>query len=363
MPFTRAELENLRARAELPSVAEIVALLSRQGESLPELYAAADAVRARSVGDEVHLRGIVEFSNYCRKHCNYCGIRAGTQGVERFRLEPAEIVELAFRARALGYGTIVLQSGEDAWYTCERLCELLRAIKADGPELGITLSIGERPAAEYLALHEAGCDRFLMRFETSDRELFLRLHPDDDFDYRLQCLRDIRAAGIQTGSGFMIGLPGMTLDGIAKDILFATELDLDMIGCGPFIPSPVTPLKGAHLLADREVYYKTIAILRLLNPYAHIPATTAFDAIFKDGRNNCLKRGANVFMPSITPVAHRRAYLLYPNKPCVDEDSSQCALCTSGRILGMGRKIAKGPGHSQRPGWRQRQAESAPPQA
>jgi len=349
-----AELDQLHARPELPAVDELLTLLALQGEELAQLYAAADRVRQRFVGDEVHLRGIVEFSNHCRLSCDYCGIRSRNRNVQRYRLEPEEIVELAFKARVYGYPSVVLQSGEDPWYTVDKLCDILAQIKSDGP-LSITLSCGERPHEEYRRFRASGCDRYLMRFETSNRELFDRIHPDDDFDRRLGCLEAIRAAGIQLGSGFLIGLPGGGLETIAGDLRFATGLKLDMIGCGPFLPNPETPLAGAPLLDDREVYYKTIAILRLLNPYAHIPATTAFDALFADGRNRVLQRGANVFMPNITPQRFRAGYRLYPNKPCVDEDGDACALCTRGRIAGLGRQIATGPGHSLRPDWAERQ--------
>ncbi len=354
----RAELLALPEAASLPSREDVARLLAASGSDLETLYKAADEVRARYVGDVIHLRGIIEFSNHCRLSCNYCGIRSRNTKVQRYRLEPEQIVELAFRARVYGYPTVVLQSGEDPWYTVDRLCWIIEQIKADGP-LAITLSCGERPAEEYRRFRAAGCDRYLMRFETCDRERFASLHPDDDLDRRMGCLEAIRDTGIQLGSGFLIGLPGADIDAIAADILFATGLRLEWIGCGPFVSHPDTPLAGEPLLEDREVYYKTIAVMRLLNPYAHIPATTAFDAIFSNGRNLVLQRGANVFMPNITPQTYRPGYLLYPNKPCVDEDGDQCAICTSGRVHALGRKIAEGPGHSLRPDYAQRQTGPA----
>jgi biotin synthase len=317
------------------------------GEDQERLYRTADDVRRRNVGDEVFLRGIVEFSNFCRKSCDYCGIRGPNRAVTRYRMTPEEIVDLAAKARELGNTTVVLQSGEDAWFTADRVCELLRAIKRR-VDIAITLSIGERPLAELVRFKEAGCDRYLLRFETSDRELFKRIHPDDDFDERMACLQNIRRAGIQVGSGFMIGLPFAELRTLARDILFTTELQLDMIGCGPYLAHPDTPLAGQPVLEDKEIYFKTIAILRLLNPRAHIPATTAFDALFEGGRDLVLTRGANVFMPNVTPQKYRGLYLLYPNKPCVDEDSGQCSICVVGRLSRIGRKVGRGPGHSVR---------------
>jgi biotin synthase len=336
-----------RAADRLPSVAETLALLRLRGAQAQALYEAADALRHATVGDAVHLRGIIEFSNHCRNACAYCGIRRDESGVTRYRMTPEEIVAQAARARQWGCATVVLQSGDDPWYTAERLCAIVRAIRAAGVA-AVTLSVGVRPLAELRAFKAAGADRYLLRFETSNRRLFRHIHPDESFARRLRCLRDLRAAGLQVGSGFMIGLPGTPLATLARDILFASRLELDMIGCGPFLAHPATPLAGAPTLADREIYFKTMALLRLLNPWANIPATTAFDALDADGRNRVLRVGANVFMPNVTPAPYRRFYQLYPNKPCVDEEGEACALCVRGRLAGLGRPIASGPGHSLR---------------
>ncbi len=327
--------------------ADVVSLLECGGADVKALYEAADCVRHDTMGDEIFLRGIIEFSNHCRKSCDYCGIRGPNRTVTRYRMTPEEIVETACQAKQLGNTTVVLQSGEDPWFTAERMCGIIRAIRQQAG-VAITLSIGERPLGELVQFKEAGCDRYLLRFETSDRDLFGRIHPDDDFDERIQCLHDLRRAGIQVGSGFMIGLPGGDTGTIARDILFATRLELDMIGCGPYLSHPETPLSARPLLEDREIYFKTMAVLRLLNPRAHIPATTAFDALFEGGRDLVLTRGANVFMPNVTPRKFRALYQLYPNKPCVDEDSGQCSACVVGRVARLGRTIGKGPGHSRR---------------
>ena len=337
-------LAHLRDR--LPSVAEVLALLRAQGDDCAALYAVADDLRRRTVGDDVHVRGIIEFSNYCANAGGYCGIRRSS-AVARYRMTPEEIVAQASQARSWGCNTVVLQSGVDPWFTAERLCDIVRAVRQAGVP-AVTLSVGVRPLAELRQFAAAGCDRYLLRFETSNRRLFQRIHPDETFAQRQQCLVNLRAAGIQVGSGFMIGLPDTPLATLARDILFATRLDLDMIGCGPFLSHPDTPLGGKPLLADREIYFKTMALLRLLNPQAHIPATTAFDALAPDGRNRVLQVGANVFMPNVTPGKYRRLYQLYPNKPCVDEDGAACASCVRGRIAGLGRRIAEGPGHSLR---------------
>ncbi|MBF0245126.1 MAG: [FeFe] hydrogenase H-cluster radical SAM maturase HydE, partial [Planctomycetes bacterium] len=314
-----AEFCALHERRDPLSEEEVVRFLELEGEELAALYRAADGVRRHHVGDEIFIRGIFEFSNFCRLSCHYCGIRREMQGVKRYRIPPEELIEWAVRAGAQGCGTVVLQSRDDPWYTLPIIARILSEIK-ERAGLAITLSIGERPYEELLAFRRAGCDRFLLRFETSDRGLFERLHPDDDFGGRIRCIHDIRRAGIQLGSGFMVGLPGAGMVGIARDILFTTSLRLDMIGIGPFIPHPVSSLAEAGLLENREVYFKTLAILRLLNPCAHIPATTAYDIIFPGGRDLALKRGANVFMANLMPQKFRKHYHLYPGKPGVDED-------------------------------------------
>jgi biotin synthase len=325
---------------------QVAALLRLRGAERAALFAAADGLRREVFGDAVHLRGIIEFSNRCRHRCEYCGIRFGRR-LRRYRMPAREIAAQARRARGWGCHTVVLQSGADPWYTAGRLAALVRRVKAAGVE-AVTLSVGVRPLAELRALAAAGCDRYLLRFETADRALFRRIHPDETFARRVKCLRDLRRAGIQAGSGFMIGLPGATPASLARDILFATSLDLDMIGCGPFLPHPGTPLAGAGGLDDPETAIAVIAILRLLNPRAHIPATTAFDALLPDGRDHVLQAGANVFMPNITPARYRRLYQLYPNKPCVDEEGAACALCARGRLARLGRTVAAGPGHALR---------------
>ncbi|MDR2848984.1 MAG: [FeFe] hydrogenase H-cluster radical SAM maturase HydE [Verrucomicrobiota bacterium] len=344
MKATQAILDRIEKR-ETPPPSDLAALLNAQGKACDLIYQAADALRQRVMGDAVHLRGIIEFSNVCRNHCWYCGIRCDNTGIERYRMTADEILDTARHAKAWGCGTVVLQSGEDPFFTAETLAGIVRRIKSE-TALAVTLSVGVRPRDELAHLKAAGSDRYLLRFETTSNALFSAIHPDETFERRVQCLHDLRALGYQVGSGFMIGLPGSTPEMIANDITFATALKLDMIGCGPFLAHPDTPLAEKPLLEDRGVYYKTIALLRLLNPSAHIPATTAFDALEPDGRNRVLVRGANVFMPNLTPGKYRRQYQLYPNKPCVDEDGAACAICVRGRLANLGRDLATGPGHA-----------------
>ncbi len=326
-------------------------LLRAAGPELAELYAAADRTRHEEMGDEVFIRSIIEFSNRCANDCLYCGLRRSNPEVRRYTMTPDAILAALAGVRAQGATTVVLQSGEAPALGDEALGELVRRIKAE-TGLAVTLSVGNRPRAVYARWRDCGMDRYLLRFETSDPALFAQAHPDCTLADRLQCLRDLRALGVQTGSGFMVGLPGETLATLADNILLCRELDLDMIGIGPFIAHPGTPLGGvANAYADDpEMFFKALAVLRLFNPNAHIPATTAYDAVFPDaGRDLALQRGANIFMPNATPVEHRRDYLLYPGKPCVDEDATRCGLCVQMRIRALGRGLGTGPGHTRKP--------------
>lgn len=317
---------------------EVIGLLKSEGQELEALYKQADKIRADNFGGEVFLRGIIEFSNYCRKNCFYCGIRRSNLGVKRYRISDDEIVEAARKAEKAHCNTVVLQSGEDLFYTKDKMGELIKRIKQE-THLTITLSVGERDLATYEYWKKCGMDRYLLRFETSNQKLFKACHPDDDFHQRIECLKNLKDLGVQTGSGFLIGLPNETYEDLAEDILFCTRLNLDMIGVGPFIVHTNTPFHVSHNPFPKEVFFKTIAILRVLNPKAHIPATTAFDAIDPNGRNLLLQRGANVFMPNMTPKKYRKLYMLYPGKPCVDESADDCANCTFRRISSIGRKV------------------------
>jgi biotin synthase len=331
-----------------PSKDMVLSLLASKGDNLKGLYARADRVRHSHMGDEVYIRGIIEFSNICANDCLYCGIRASNHLVNRYMMSPDEILSTARSMEPMGQTTVVLQSGETPGLGDDEIGYLVRRIKAE-TSLAVTLSVGNRPFETYRFWKDCGMDRYLLRFETSDRELFAKLHPDCSFDERIECLRMLKELEVQTGSGFMIGLPGETLEILADNILLCRQLDLDMIGIGPFIPHPDTPLgneKNAYQ-GDEEIFFKALAVLRIVNPDAHIPATTAFDAAFPGvGRNLALERGANVFMPNDTPARHRKDYLLYPGKPCVDETADECTGCVLARLSAIGREIGKGPGHS-----------------
>ncbi len=310
---------------------EIITLLKAQGNELVDLYQKADKTRQKCVGDEIYLRGILEFSNYCTKNCCYCGIRKANSQVTRYRMLSEEIIATARQIEKFKQTTVVLQSGEDPFFTREIIGDIISKIKAT-TNLAVTLSIGTKSKDDLAYWKTKGLDRYLIRFETNNPQLFQAIHPDDDLTERINCIKDLQALGIETGSGFLIGIPGETLENLAEDILFCTSLNLDMIGVGPFIPHHNTPLGKKNNPFEPEIFYKTIAILRLLNKKANIPATTAFDAIEPNGRNKALLCGANVFMPNSTPKKYRKNYQLYPGKPCVEESEADCAKCVALRI-------------------------------
>lgn len=323
-------------------------LLNETGDKVKSLYEKANQIRKQVMGEEVFIRGIVEFSNICANNCLYCGIRASNKKIKRYKMEIEEILSIAKSMEKSHQTTIVLQSGELRGSHDEEIGELIRRIKKE-TTLAVTLSVGNRSYETYRYWKECGMDRYFLRFETSDRELFSRLHPDCSFDERIECLKNLKSLGVQTGSGFMIGLPGETIETLADNILLCRELDLDMIGIGPFIPHPDTPLGNEKNVYenDKEIFFKAVAVLRIFNPESHIPATTAFDALFPGiGRNLVLQRGANVFMPNNTPKKYREDYLLYPGKPGVDETPEESLESAIKRIESIGRTIGKGPGHS-----------------
>lgn len=293
---------------------EIIRLLEDNSIN-DELFGAADRVRKKFVGDEIHLRALIEFSNICSRNCFYCGVRAENKNIKRYRLMPDEIIQLARNALNSGYKTIVLQSAEDMYYTAEILADIIKEIKKN--DTAVTLSIGERSYEEYKILKDAGADRFLLRIETTDKELYRKLHPNMNFENRVRCLKDLKKLGYETGTGCLVGLPEQTINSLADDILFFKKLDADMVGLGPLIPHKDTPLKDVK--ADGFwLSLKVLAITRLLLPDINIPATTAMETIHPDGRILALQSGANVVMPNVTDEFHRSQYEIYPGKKSVD---------------------------------------------
>jgi biotin synthase len=328
----------------LPEQAALAALLGSEGEDEAKLLAAADSARRKQMGDRVHLRGLIEFSSYCERNCLYCGLRRDNKSLARYRMDREEILAIAGAGADLGYRTVVLQSGEDSYYTAKILAEIVYQLK-NRFDMAVTLSVGERSRDEYRLWREAGADRFLLKHETADRDLYRALHPDMAFDNRRRCLYWLRELGYQVGSGCMVGLPGQTLQSLAADLLFMRELDVEMAGIGPFIPHPATPL-GTERGGTAALTLKVIAVARLLLPQAHLPATTALGTVDSRGRQKALQAGANVVMPNITPGNYRRMYEIYPNKICLDDNPAHCRNCIGGIISSLGRTVATDCGHS-----------------
>jgi len=308
------------------------------------LFKTADEIRQKYHGDGVHLRGLIEFSNYCNRSCYYCGLRKENKNPERYRLSQKEIISAALTAEELGYGTVVLQSGEDNHFTLEIIAEIVKEIK-EKTDLAITLSLGERTKEEYQEWRQAGADRYLLRFETSDPQLYEKLHPAGNFQNRIDNLYWLKESGYQLGSGSLIGLPDQSVQNLADDLRLYKKLDLDMVGLGPFLMNPNTPLAGEDN-GSFELTLKMLALTRIILPKAHLPATTALGTVDSKGREKALQKGANVMMPNVTPREYRANYQLYPDKICTDENPVDCSHCIPARLKTIDRFPATGPGHS-----------------
>lgn len=301
------------------------------------LFSLADKTREEYVGDEVHLRGLIEFSNICKRQCKYCGLRCEDKFIDRYRISKENIISYAEHAVNMGYKTIVLQSGEDEYYNTDLMCEIIAGIKKLG--VALTLSIGEKTYEEYKAFKEAGADRYLIRIETTDKTLYNKMHPNMDFVNRVRCLEDLGRLGYEVGTGCLVGLPNQTIESLADDILFFKEINADMVGIGPFIPHPHTPLKdsatGSFTLA-----LKVMALTRILLKDINIPATTAMETLNPNGRIIALQSGANVVMPNVTTTEYRAKYEIYPNKICINENPDKCKGCISAKIQSIGRTVS-----------------------
>lgn len=314
---------------------ELVELLNSDGK---ELCAVANKVREYYVGNAVHLRGLIEFSNICKRSCAYCGLQSTNKNIDRYRLSEEEIIVFANHGVELGYKTVVLQSGEDEYFTKDRVCKIIEEIKKN--DVAVTLSIGERTYSEYKAFKDAGADRYLIRIETTDKNLYKKLHPNMSFENRVECLYNLRELGYEVGTGCLVGLPEQTVESLADDILFFKELNADMVGIGPFIPHQDTPLRGELNPHNFDMALKVMALTRLMLKDINIPATTAMETINPKGRIIALSSGANVVMPNITQGKYRAKYEIYPNKICINDEPSKCRGCISGKIASIGRTIA-----------------------
>jgi len=317
---------------------EIITLLNCNNTNVDgELFNAADEVRKKYVSDEVHLRGLIEFTNICKNNCLYCGLRRDNKNLVKYRLTEDQILDFAAKAKTFGYKTIVLQGGEDDYYTSDKIIKIIKGIKALG--LALTLSIGEKTYDEYKAFRDAGADRYLLRIETTDKKLYEDLDPGMSHETRLNCLKDLKELGFEVGTGIMVGLPNQTIESYADDILFFKEINADMLGIGPFIPNEDTPLANSEG-RDLNMALKVMAITRLLLPDVNIPATTAMESLNKNGRLMALQSGANVVMPNVTEGEYRKYYALYPGKICTGDTPAHCRGCITGKINSIGRTVS-----------------------
>lgn len=329
--------------------ADIVALLEAGPGEQRTLFTLADEVRRGFMGDAVHLRGIIEFSNYCVRNCVYCGLRRDNRRLARYRMSVDEIVQVAARAAAAGYRTIVLQSGDDLHYRAEDIARMVEGIK-QAADVAVTLSVGERSRQEYAIMRRAGADRFLLKHETADPGLYSRLHPGMTLEGRLECLAHLRGLGFQVGSGNIVGLPGQTARTLAKDITLLRSLDVEMAGIGPFIPHPGTPL-ASYPPGDVSMSLRMLAVARLVLPLAHLPATTALATLHPDGRRMGLECGANVVMPNVTPLEFRHLYEIYPGSIALAAPADGGLAEIYALLSGLGRQVSQTCGHSPKPAW------------
>lgn len=331
------------------SDAELLALITAEDENTNALLAAAaDKIRRRYYGDTVYIRGLIEFTNYCRNNCYYCGIRAGNSQAQRYRLTQEEILSCCREGYTLGFRTFVLQGGEDPYFTDERICALVAAIRGQHQDCAITLSIGEKPRASYQAYFNAGANRYLLRHETADPAHYALLHPDSmSLANRKRCLFDLKEIGYQVGSGFMVGSPYQQPRNLLSDLRFLQRLQPDMIGIGPYITHAQTPFKN-QTSGTLTQTLRMLSLLRLLFPYALLPATTALGTIDPNGRELGLQAGGNVVMPNLSPVGVRKLYELYANKICTGEEAAQCRGCLEARVRAAGYRIVTDRGDVKR---------------
>jgi len=315
---------------------ELTTLLSNLDEAtITYLHEKAHEKRMATYGNKVFMRGLIEFTNYCKSNCSYCGIRRDNKNADRYRLDKDVILACAKEGHSLGYRTFVLQGGEDPYYKDEDIVDIVTSIKANHPECAITLSIGEKPKASYQKYKDAGVDRYLLRHETNTKEIYEKLHPGMSYEERQRCLKDLKDIGFQVGAGFMVGLPGQKNEDYVNDLLFLKELNPHMVGIGPFIPQSDTPL-AAEEGGTLEMTCILLSMVRLLLPKVLLPATTALGSLDSTGREKGLKAGGNVVMPNLSPTNVRDKYLLYDGKICTGDEAAHCRGCIERRINAAG---------------------------
>ena len=335
----KENIEKLYTSGNLPDAGLISLLTTMDKEDEEYIYSYAREVREKYYGKEVYLRGLIEFSNYCKNDCKYCGIRRSNENASRYRLSTEEILECCDKGYALGFRTFVLQSGEDLFYTNEKICDIVSRIKANHPDCAVTLSIGEKTREEYQAYFDAGADRYLLREETSNPIHYGKLHPPElSIKNRKQCLYDLKDIGYQVGCGIMVGSPYQTPENIVEDLRFMQDLKPHMIGIGPFIHHKDTPFRDMPDGTLKDTLH-LLAILRLMFPHILLPATTALGTIHPLGRELGIKAGANVVMPNLSPRGVRGKYLLYDGKICTGDEAAECRSCMERRIASTGYQV------------------------
>lgn len=303
------------------------------------LRISADKIRRDFYGDKVFVRGLIEFSNYCKNNCYYCGIRRDNKNASRYRLSKEQILNCCKEGYDLGFRTFVLQSGEDPYFTDEILCDIISEIRINYQDCAITLSIGEKSKNSYQSYFNAGANRYLLRHETASQEHYTKLHPKEmSLENRKKCLFNLKEIGFQVGSGFMVGSPFQTTENIIEDLRFLQELKPDMIGIGPYITHKETPFANSDN-GSVELTLRLLSILRLMFPNVLLPSTTALGTLHRQGRELGLKAGANVLMPNLSPVDVRKKYNIYDNKICTGEEAAKCRNCLEKRVLSAGYRI------------------------
>jgi iron-only hydrogenase maturation rSAM protein HydE len=337
------ETKNLIDKLEMKrclSKDEFIQLLSDNSpEHMEYLRERAQFTAKKYFDNKIYTRGLIEFTNYCKNDCYYCGIRRSNRNVERYRLTNEQIMECCTEGYRLGFRTYVLQGGEDGSYSDEDVVTIIKMIKTEFPDCAITLSIGERSYESYQKFYAAGADRYLLRHESANDEHYSKLHPENlSLKSRKQCLMNLKEIGFQVGAGFMVGAPFQTLENLAEDLLFIKELQPQMIGIGPFIPHHETPF-AEYPQGTLEQTLKLISIIRLMMPNALIPSTTALGTIHPNGRESGMLHGANVVMPNLSPTSVRKKYELYDNKICTGDEAAECRFCLDRRVKKVGYEL------------------------
>ena len=335
----REMIQEIKCRRDI-SIEQLEYLLTTENKDCLEMLREEAAQTAQKIyGNQVFIRGLIEFTNYCKNDCYYCGIRRSNHCADRYRLTKEEILSCTDTGYELGFRTFVLQGGEDPYFTDARICELVSEIRQKHPDCAITLSIGEKSKESYKRYFNAGADRYLLRHETANGTHYRRLHPDElSLEHRKQCLWDLKEIGYQVGCGFMVGSPGQTTETLYEDLQFIRELMPHMVGIGPFIPQKDTPF-AREPAGTMEQTLRLLSIIRLIHPHVLLPATTALGTIHPKGRELGIQSGANVVMPNLSPVDVRDKYKLYDNKICTGDEAAECRFCMENRMKSIGYQV------------------------